>query len=73
MDAGRGGRVSGHWIERPIDWRGENVVYCRLCGRLLTRRVWLGEGGETFCEPGCQEDYVEYWLPRHAASAGAAG
>jgi hypothetical protein len=60
----------GEWRTLRLDRLRPEPVACRLCGRPLFGRVWSAEpAGERadFCDPECEQLYVEYWLPRHGS------
>jgi hypothetical protein len=60
------------WIELQSRWYDTDVLNCRLCGRLIPRRVWVAdvEGARLeFCSEGCEELYRRYWLPKYGAQA----
>jgi hypothetical protein len=60
--------MSGHWIERPLPWHETTVLNCPVCGRLITRRLWVFDGGAGdlhVCSPECEELYDSYWKPTY--------
>jgi hypothetical protein len=63
----------GEWRTLTVDWGRPNAaVACRLCGRPLFGRAWSAEGeGEDadFCDPACEQLFVEYWLPRYGRTS----
>jgi hypothetical protein len=62
--------VKGRWVELDVAWHDTNVGHCSVCGRLVTRRAWVFDGGRgeiAVCEPDCEELYATYWKPTYGA------
>jgi hypothetical protein len=62
--------MTGHWEARTLAWHDTDVLNCRVCGRLITRRIWVfeDEDGELrVCTPECEELYESYLKPTHGA------
>jgi hypothetical protein len=60
--------MSGQWVVRVLEWHNTDVLNCRICGRLITRRWWAFEGGAgelRACSPECEELYETYLKPTH--------
>jgi endogenous inhibitor of DNA gyrase (YacG/DUF329 family) len=53
MDAGRGGRVSGRWVELDLQPYSSEVVNCSVCGARIPRRYWDDGTGRPHCSPRC--------------------
>jgi hypothetical protein len=67
--------MSGHWAERTLQWHDTAVLNCGVCGRLITRRWWVFDGGGGdlhVCSPECEELYETYWKPNYGVMAGDA-
>lgn len=56
----------GRWETNPTQWYEQTMVYCRLCGKIIPRRLWIVEEPRerlVFCAPECEQLYRDYWLP----------
>jgi hypothetical protein len=61
------------WVEISRRWHDTSVTNCRLCGRLIPRRIWVVQiaGREVgFCDTECERLYRTYWLPKYGEAAG---
>jgi hypothetical protein len=68
--------MGGRWVERTIPWHETNVAHCPVCGRLITRRSWVFDGGAdeiAVCAPDCEELYESYWKPAYGPLEGSDG
>ena len=60
------------WEENDAKWYEQTMVYCRLCGRIIPKRLWVVEEGSerlVFCDPDCEQLYRDYWLPARERKA----
>jgi len=60
--------LTGHWVERKLEWNDTEVLNCPVCGRLITRREWAFDGGAGELRvhgPDCEELYTTYWRPTY--------
>jgi hypothetical protein len=67
--------MTGHWVERALAWNETAVLNCAVCGRLITRRAWVFDGGAgdlQVCSPECEELYESYYVPTHGVISGEA-
>jgi hypothetical protein len=57
--------VESRWEElRPLWWE-TTQVFCRFCGRLIPRHLWLVrlDGADVpFCDPDCERHYRQHVL-----------
>lgn len=61
----------GRWEKNTAKWYEQTMVYCKLCGKIIPRTLWVVESGtETivFCNPDCERLYQDYWLPSQEQS-----
>lgn len=49
--------VMGHWEEIEAPWYETRIVNCSFCGRMIPKRIWVGEGAERhiFCSGKCEQ------------------
>jgi hypothetical protein len=67
--------MSGRWEERELAWHQTSTRNCPVCGRLVTRRSWVFDGGDgelAACSPECEELYFSYYQPTHGTLSGDA-
>ena len=61
----------GRWEKNTARWYEQTMVYSKLCGKIIPRRLWVVESGtETlvFCNRDCERLYEDYWLPSQQQS-----
>ncbi len=54
----------GQWLENDAQWYEERILYCDLCGRMISKRYLRAEvenEAQTFCSEDCEELYRDYW------------
>jgi len=64
----------GEWATNEISYLRPNRLHCDLCGRPIVGRYWVTEidaGRRAFCEPGHEQRYIDYWLPRYGPASAA--
>jgi hypothetical protein len=63
----------GEWAVNEISYLRANRLHCDLCGQPIAGRYWRavieGVGEKAFCDPGHEQKYVDYWLPRYGRKA----
>ena len=66
--------MTGTWLSLRTDRARPGLLNCRLCGRSLFRQAWSASAGTEpalLCDPGCEELFHGYRLPRYGPATGA--
>ena len=62
----------GRWEKNTAKWYEQTMVYCKLCGKIIPKNLWIADEGPerlVFCGPDCEELHRDYWVPSRQGRA----